>query len=217
MPWTLSSRLLQGTAGTVGKLSSRNWTEPMLSALLASALSIQCFKTVSVSKYLGWMPNRFCHNMSIAHSHLLHFKEACLRHCADLVFLQNGMLEPWLESRGLAHATQLLVYFAVAKSGDDPIDGKTDVNPEGLTAVSGKWGEAVATRLHTAGLSCKVGTSSDSCWHCCLWSPYLSTAGACSGLVSCRLNRQCRGMVRGEWRGEGQSVPCRCATASNLN
>ena len=66
------------------------------------------------------------------------------------------MLEPWLESKGLAHATQLLVYFAVAKLGDDPIDGKTDVNPEGLTAVSGKWGDAVAARLHAAGLSCKV-------------------------------------------------------------
>jgi hypothetical protein len=29
---------------------------------------------------------------------------------------------------------QVLVYFAVAKLGDQPTDGKTDVNPEGLTA-----------------------------------------------------------------------------------
>lgn len=29
---------------------------------------------------------------------------------------------------------QVLVYFAVAKLGDAPTDGKTDVNPEGLTA-----------------------------------------------------------------------------------
>jgi hypothetical protein len=29
---------------------------------------------------------------------------------------------------------QVLVYFAVAKKGDPPTDGKTDVNPEGLTA-----------------------------------------------------------------------------------
>jgi hypothetical protein len=29
---------------------------------------------------------------------------------------------------------QVLVYFAVAKLGDKPTDGKTDVNPEGLTA-----------------------------------------------------------------------------------
>ena len=78
------------------------------------------------------------------------------------MFIQNGMLEPWLESKGLASATQLLVYFAVAKLGDDPIDGKTDVNPEGLTAVSGKWGEAVAARLHAAGLSCKVCHTSNN-------------------------------------------------------
>jgi len=32
---------------------------------------------------------------------------------------------------------QLLVYFAVAKQGDTPTDGKTDVNPEGLTAAYG--------------------------------------------------------------------------------
>lgn len=74
----------------------------------------------------------------------------------DLVFLQNGMLDPWLASRGLENATQVLVYFAVAKLGDLPVDGVTDLNPEGLTAASGKWAEAVAARLHAAGLSCKV-------------------------------------------------------------
>ena len=36
------------------------------------------------------------------------------------------------------------MYFAVAKKGDKPTDGKTDVNPEGLTAggwvaVGGWW------------------------------------------------------------------------------
>ncbi|BBN14828.1 hypothetical protein MPTK1_6g14820 [Marchantia polymorpha subsp. ruderalis] len=74
----------------------------------------------------------------------------------DLVFIQNGMLEPFLESKGLASATQVLVYFAVAKAGDAPIDGKTDMNPEGLTASTGKWASAVAARLESAGLSCKV-------------------------------------------------------------
>ncbi|GFR42479.1 hypothetical protein Agub_g3389 [Astrephomene gubernaculifera] len=74
----------------------------------------------------------------------------------DLVFLQNGMLEPWLSGRGLQDNTQVLVYFAVAKKGDTPIDGKTDVNPEGLTAAWGPHAEAVAERLHAGGLSCKV-------------------------------------------------------------
>lgn len=51
----------------------------------------------------------------------------------------------------------MLVYFAVAKKGDAPTDGKTDVNPEGLTAAYGPHAAAVAARLHAAGLSCKVG------------------------------------------------------------
>lgn len=48
------------------------------------------------------------------------------------------------------------MYFAVAKAGDAPTDGKTDVNPEGLTAAYGPHAEAVAARLHAAGLSCAV-------------------------------------------------------------
>ncbi|KAI5062296.1 hypothetical protein GOP47_0022835 [Adiantum capillus-veneris] len=79
----------------------------------------------------------------------------------DLVFVQNGMLEPWLESKGIPDASQVLVYFAVAKLGDPPIDGKTDTNPEGLTAASGKWAPAVAARLHSAGLSCRVLSSNE--------------------------------------------------------
>ncbi|XP_051119379.1 uncharacterized protein LOC127243418 [Andrographis paniculata] len=75
---------------------------------------------------------------------------------SDLVFFQNGMLEPWFQSKGLGDADQVLAYFAVAKLGEPPIDGITDTNPEGLTAVYGKWASAVAGRLHAGGLSCKV-------------------------------------------------------------
>lgn len=74
----------------------------------------------------------------------------------DLVFIQNGMLQPWLDSQGLGECTQVLVYFAVAKKGEPPTDGKTDTNPEGLTAACGMHAEAFAARLHAAGLSCKV-------------------------------------------------------------
>ncbi|GBF98408.1 hypothetical protein Rsub_10473 [Raphidocelis subcapitata] len=74
----------------------------------------------------------------------------------DLVFIQNGMLQSWLDSKGLGAATQLLVYFAVAKLGDPPTDGKTEVNPEGLTAAYGPHAEAIAARLHAGGLSCQV-------------------------------------------------------------
>lgn len=79
-----------------------------------------------------------------------------LNFIADLVFFQNGMLDPWLQSKGLNDANQVLAYFAVSKLGEPPIDGKTDTDPEGLTAAFGKWASAVAARLHSGGLTCKV-------------------------------------------------------------
>ena len=51
---------------------------------------------------------------------------------------------------------QVLVYFAVAKKGEAPLDGKTDRNPEGLTAAWGPHAESVAQRLQDNGLSCKL-------------------------------------------------------------
>ena len=79
----------------------------------------------------------------------------------DLVFIQNGMLKPWLDAKGLEDNTQVLVYFAVAKLGDSPTDGVTDLNPEGLTAAYGEHAQAIADRLHAAGLSCKVLNKTD--------------------------------------------------------
>ena len=75
---------------------------------------------------------------------------------ADLCFLQNGMLGPFLEGRGLGDATQVLVYLAVAKLGETPTDGVTDANPEGLTAATGKWADAFASRLALKELTCHV-------------------------------------------------------------
>uniref|UniRef100_A0A0D9X614 Uncharacterized protein n=1 Tax=Leersia perrieri TaxID=77586 RepID=A0A0D9X614_9ORYZ len=74
----------------------------------------------------------------------------------DLVFFQNGMLDPWFESKGLVDANQVLAYFAVSKLGEPPVDGITDTNPEGLTAAFGNWAPAVAARLQNGGLTCKV-------------------------------------------------------------
>ena len=74
----------------------------------------------------------------------------------DLVFLQNGMLEPFLQRYGLSENTRANVYFAVTSRGGDAIDGVTTMNPEGLTSVTGKWEGAFASRLSKAGLSCKL-------------------------------------------------------------
>lgn len=74
----------------------------------------------------------------------------------DLVFLQNGYLQGFLDERGLGGNTQALIYFAVAKLGEAPTDGVTDVNPEGLTAAYGKHAMALANRLEGANLACHL-------------------------------------------------------------
>ncbi|GAB5031080.1 Hypothetical protein NocV09_00403530 [Nannochloropsis oceanica] len=74
----------------------------------------------------------------------------------DLVFMQNGMLGTFLERSALQDNTQVLVYFAVAKKGEAPTDGVTDLNPEGLTAAHGEWANDLAATLRAAGLSCHV-------------------------------------------------------------
>ena len=79
----------------------------------------------------------------------------------DLCFLQNGMLGPFLEAQGLPDATQILMYVAVAKKGEDPTDGITDANPEGLTTATGKWANAFQARLVNQGLTCHVKNGDD--------------------------------------------------------
>jgi hypothetical protein len=78
---------------------------------------------------------------------------------SDLVFLQNGYLDAYLASKGLADNTQALLYLSVPAKGVAPVDGITSVNPEGLTAATGKHASALAKRLQALGLKCNVLTS----------------------------------------------------------
>eukprot|EP00612_Vaucheria_litorea_P004365 CAMPEP_0171461500 /NCGR_PEP_ID=MMETSP0945-20130129/5923_1 /TAXON_ID=109269 /ORGANISM="Vaucheria litorea, Strain CCMP2940" /LENGTH=259 /DNA_ID=CAMNT_0011987859 /DNA_START=134 /DNA_END=913 /DNA_ORIENTATION=+ len=74
----------------------------------------------------------------------------------DLVFLQNGILRGFLEERGLGSNTQGMIYFAVSKIGEKPIDGITEANPKGLTACTGQWASAMKERLAKWNLSCHI-------------------------------------------------------------
>jgi hypothetical protein len=74
----------------------------------------------------------------------------------DLVFMQNGYLDEFLQSKGLLDNTQVLLYLSVTAKGADPVDGVTTVNPEGLTAAMGEWAQAFADRLDCLDLKCNV-------------------------------------------------------------
>ena len=64
---------------------------------------------------------------------------------ADLVFVQNGMVQPWLAEHGLADCTQGVLYVAVPKVGDTPVGG-------GVSVFKGRWAEAVAGLLAAGGI-----------------------------------------------------------------
>lgn len=74
----------------------------------------------------------------------------------DLVFLQNGYLDVYLESKGLLSNTQALLYLSVTAKGAEPIDGVTSTDPEGLTAATGEHAQAFADRLAALNLKCKI-------------------------------------------------------------
>jgi hypothetical protein len=79
----------------------------------------------------------------------------------DLVFMQNGMLEPLLRRHNVHENTRANLYLAVSSHGAEPIDGVTPSNPEGLTSVTGKWADAFAERLEKLDLSCKISFERD--------------------------------------------------------
>lgn len=77
----------------------------------------------------------------------------------DLMFLQNGYLDGFLDSKGLADNSQCLLFVAVTAIGADPIDGITTVNPEGLTGATGEHAAALQARLNAAGMKCNILTA----------------------------------------------------------
>lgn len=76
----------------------------------------------------------------------------------DLVFMQNGYLDNFLESKGLLDNTQVLLFLSVPSLGAEPVDGITAVNPEGLTAATGIHAESFTDRLKSLNLKCNVIT-----------------------------------------------------------
>jgi len=71
----------------------------------------------------------------------------------DLVLVQNGMLRPWIEERGLDHVTRGLLFFAVPKRG-------AAVDPGGVSPFTGPHAAAVVAWLGALGLPAEVADPS---------------------------------------------------------
>lgn len=64
---------------------------------------------------------------------------------ADLVFVQNGMVQPFLAEHGLAGCTQGVLWVAVPRRGDPPVPGGTSV-------FHGPWAKPIAALLDEHGV-----------------------------------------------------------------
>lgn len=64
---------------------------------------------------------------------------------ADLVFVQNGMVQPFLAEHGLSGCTQGVLWVAVPRRGDAPVPGGTSV-------FHGPWARPIAELLDSHGV-----------------------------------------------------------------
>ena len=67
----------------------------------------------------------------------------------DLIFVQNGMIHSWLQDHSLSSCTQALLYFAVSKRGEAPVDG-------GGSVVCGPRANEFAALLRAGNIQCSV-------------------------------------------------------------
>lgn len=69
----------------------------------------------------------------------------------DLVFVQNGMLRPWLAKRGLEGCTRGLLFFAVAERG-------APIAPGGASPFFGPHAETIVSWFERMGLEAEAVT-----------------------------------------------------------
>ena len=113
---------------------------------------------------------------------------------ADLVFVQNGMLGPWLAERGLGNTTQGLLYVAVTAVGARP-------QPGGDSIFWGPWASEVAALLGQGGVPARAVPDRAS-WQREVaikftWNAVLGLLGEATGLSVGPIARQHRAEVEG--------------------
>lgn len=101
--------------------------------LLSTGPIVVCTRNDDLRDVLDWIPND---------------------RRSDLIFIQNGMLQTWFAEVGLQEITQGLLYIAVSKAGDTPVDG-------GRSVVTGPHAQSFVTLMNGLGLQCREVTRSE--------------------------------------------------------
>lgn len=99
---------------------------------------------------------------------------------ADLIFVQNGILGPWLAERGLGDCTRGLLYVAVPKVGAPP-------EPGGESLLWGPHAERIAALLRGGGIAARAtpdeGELNRATAYKFCWNAIFGLLGSVTGLA----------------------------------
>lgn len=85
--------------------------------------------------------------------------QTCAKRWKDLVFVQNGMLQPWLYQHGLQSNTQALLFMSATPENPLEPKGRMKIKDGGQgSLVWGRWATVISQIMKTGGLECSTVT-----------------------------------------------------------
>lgn len=86
--------------------------------------------------------------------------KTCESRWKDLVFVQNGMLQPWLQRHGLQNNTQVLLFMSATPENPLKLKGRMHVQHGGRdSCVRGRWASIITHIMQKGGLQCSTLTN----------------------------------------------------------
>ncbi|MCO5560184.1 hypothetical protein L7F22_013792 [Adiantum nelumboides] len=83
--------------------------------------------------------------------------KTCESRWKDLVFVQNGMLQPWLKRHNLQNNTQVLLFMSA--SPENPLEPKGYMQIYGGDSCAwGRWADTISHIMQKGGLQCSVAS-----------------------------------------------------------
>lgn len=84
-------------------------------------------------------------------------EKTCKSRWKDLVFVQNGMLQPWLQRHSLQDNTQVLLFMSATPENPLKPKGRMLVQHGGRNSCAwGRWASTVAGIMQRGGLQCST-------------------------------------------------------------
>ncbi|KAI5083554.1 hypothetical protein GOP47_0003297 [Adiantum capillus-veneris] len=82
--------------------------------------------------------------------------KTCKTRWKDLVFVQNGMLQPWLKQHYLQDNTQVLLFMSASPENPSEPKGHMHVRGGRDSCAWGRWADTICHIMQKGGLQCSV-------------------------------------------------------------